>query len=66
MQLTSDPMGAENPGFILRMVKSNINETLPSEQLEVLKALEDDIKTEVFDGLNFRIEQTDDNFVPLK
>jgi hypothetical protein len=60
VQLTSD-----NKSFILRMVLNPQLSAFPATQKPVLKALEADIRSVVFDGHNFRIEVCDGNFNPL-
>ncbi|MGB1102171.1 MAG: hypothetical protein ACPG21_00940 [Crocinitomicaceae bacterium] len=60
VQLTSD----EN-GFILRMVLSDEFNELPDHQEYNLNLLEKAIQASVFDGLNFRIEVCNANFVPV-
>ncbi len=65
IQLTSDPMGAENPGFIINMILNNEYDELPLEQEENLRLLEEDLGRTVYPNLNFRIEICDENFVPL-
>ena len=66
VQLTSDPMGAENPGYVLKMILNREHEELPNEQTSNLELLEAEIRSEVFDDLNFRIDVCDDNFVSIK
>lgn len=60
IQLTSD-----HESFILRMIIDPKLTSLPAEQKLTLKYLESDIKTKVFEGLNFRIEICDGNFNPI-
>jgi hypothetical protein len=47
------------------MVLNSAYEHLPAEQQKNLQLLENDIQAVVFDGLNFRIEVCNANFVPL-
>lgn len=61
IQMTSD----EN-GFILNMVLDDSYKTLPTEQNNNLALLEADIKEQVFEGLNFRIQVCNANFVPIE
>lgn len=61
IQLTSD-----EESFVMKMVLNNKYKALPSEQEVSLKALESDIKSTVFQGLNFRIEVCNANFVSIK
>ena len=61
IQMTSD----EN-GFILNMVLDDSYKTLPTEQNNNLTLLETDIKEQVFEGLNFRIQVCNANFVPIE
>ena len=57
VQLTAD-----NNSFILKMIlKSGLTE-LPPTQKATLRLMESEIKEQVFDGLNFRIEVCDINF----
>lgn len=60
IQLTSD-----QDGFIMRMVLNDAYKALPEEQTHNLALLEADIKKEVFNSLNFRIEVCNANFVPI-
>jgi hypothetical protein len=60
IQLTSD-----SKGFILRMVLNDNYEQLPEDQERNLELLETNIREDVFEGLNFRIEVCNANFVPL-
>ncbi len=60
VQLTSDPYS-----FVLKMVLDDRYNELPASQNHNLKLLEEDIKRVVFDGLNFRIEICNANFIPL-
>ena len=59
-------MGAENPGYVLKMILNREHEELPNEQTSNLELLEAEIRSEVFNDLNFRIDVCDDNFVSLK
>lgn len=61
IQITSD----EN-GFILNMVLDDDYKTLPVEQDNNLALLEADIKEQVFEGFNFRIQVCNANFVPIE
>ena len=61
VQLTSD-----QEGFILNMVLDSDYKTLPAHQNNNLNLLEADIKEQVFDGLNFRIQVCNANFVPIE
>lgn len=61
IQVTSD-----QSGFILNMVLDDDFKVLPETQKNNLALLEADIKEQVFDGLNFRIQVCNANFVPIK
>lgn len=61
VQLTTD-----NESYILKMVLNSDYKTLPEEQDNNLKLLEEDIRNTVFDTLNFRIQVCDLNFNPIK
>jgi len=61
IQMTSD-----QNGFILNMVLDDAFKSLPKDQDNNLALLEADIKEQVFDGLNFRIQVCNANFVPIK
>jgi hypothetical protein len=60
IQITSD-----SESFILKMVLNDEYKSLPISQQKNLALLESDLKETVFEGLNFRIEVCNANFVPL-
>ena len=60
VQITSD-----HESFILRMVLNPKLTVFPEDQRGLLTYLESDIKAEVFNGHNFRIEISDGNFNPI-
>ena len=61
IQMTSD-----EDGFILNMVLDADYKSLPLDQNNNLVMLEADIKEQVFEGLNFRIQVCNANFVPIE
>lgn len=60
VQLTSD-----TESFILKMVLNDSFKTLPESQEKNLELLERELKENVFQGLNFRIQVCNGNFVPI-
>lgn len=60
VQITSD-----HESFILRMVLNPTITAFPEDQRNLLANLERDIKEDVFNGHNFRIEISDGNFNPI-
>ncbi len=61
VKITSD----EN-SFILQMILDPNLEEIPDSVMVDIKLLENEIKNIVFDSLSFRIEITDNEFMPLK
>lgn len=66
IQLTSSSMGSKNPGFIMKMIVSDIDKKIPIEQKFNIDVLEQDIKKQVYNDLNFRIEVCNENFVEIE
>ena len=60
IRLTSDPRG-----YILQIVLNKKFKTLPTQKNNDLEKLEHDIRINVFDSLNFRIEVCNENFIPI-
>ncbi|MCB9224100.1 MAG: hypothetical protein H6582_08000 [Crocinitomicaceae bacterium] len=63
IQITSTPLGSKDPGFILKMIRTKNSDALGREDSLNLKLLEEDIRSKVFDGANFRIAVCNENFV---
>lgn len=65
IQLTSSSMGSENPGFIMKMIVTDNKQNIPEDQKYNISSLERDLKTKVYNDMNFRIEVCNENFVPI-
>lgn len=58
-------MTGDEKSHILRMIETKPGMGFPAEERYQLDLLESDIKEKVFNGLEFRIEICNANFVPL-
>lgn len=65
IQLTSSSLGSEDPGFILKMIVSEKDKTIPEDQKYNIDVLERDLKKKVYNNSNFRIEICNENFVEI-
>ena len=66
IQLTSTALDDKNPGFVLKMIKEADQTELPENAKIAMQSLEEDIHHAIFDGYNFRIEVSDNQFNTLE
>ncbi len=63
VQLSYDP---KNALFKLKLILNSNYDKLPSEMIDDLLLLEDDMQSVIFDDLNFQLEVCDEHFNPIK